>query len=149
MGKANYSFLDHDNEGSGVGVNIVDLTAANINTVLAGVEALRIALENVTIGTLRQISVVGQSDIFAGGIPADGNAQRETKWLVSGVDSEGFSTTLEIPTAQLSLLPAGSGVLDISTGAGLALKSALEAIWVSRQGNAVTVNRVIHVGRNI
>lgn len=149
MGKVNYSFIDHDNEGSGVGLSIVDVTSVNINTVLAGVEALRIALENVTIGTLRQVAVTGTTDVFSGVIPSDGYAQRETKWLVSGVDSGGFTTTIEIPTAQLSLLPAGSGILDISTGPGLALAQALNAIWVSAHGDPVTTSRVIHVGRNI
>lgn len=149
MGKANYTFIDHDSEGSSVSLQVPDLTAANINTILAQIDALRIALENVTIGTLRQVQVVGATDIFSGVAPADGNAQRETKWLVQGVDSSGFAVSMEIPTAQLTLLPTGSGILDLSAGAGLALKQALDAIWLSRHGDPVTVSRVVHVGRNI
>lgn len=148
MGKANYTFIDHDSEGSSVSLQVPDLTAANINTILAQIDALRVALENVTIGTLRQVQVVGSTDIFSGVAPADGNAQRETKWLVQGIDSLGFAVSMEIPTAQLTLLPSGSGILDLSAGPGLALKQALDAIWLSRHGDPVTVSRVIHVGRN-
>lgn len=149
MGKANYTFIDHDSEGSSVSLSIPDLNATNINTILTAVTTLQTALENVTLGTLRQIQVIGQTDVFSGVAPADGNAQRETKWLVQGVDSSGFGVSMEIPTAMLSLLPTGSGILDLSAGAGLALKQALDAIWLSRHGDPVTVSRVIHVGRNI
>lgn len=149
MGKANFSFIDHDSEGSGVGVRTADLTAGNIAVTLANIATFQTALAGITTGTITKLDVLAETTEFGGAAPVDGYSQRETKWLVSGVDSAGFSTTLEIPTADLSLLPSGSGVLDLTAGAGLAFKNALEAIWVSRQGNAVTVNRVVHVGRNI
>lgn len=149
MGKYNLTYVDHDNESSGVGVNTVDLNAGNITALLALFDTLQTAIEGVVIGTLRQESVSAIVTDIAGVIPANGFAQRETKWLVSGVDSAGLPATLEIPTADLSLLPGGTGVLDLSAGAGLALKNALDAVWRSRNGLAVTTSRVIHVGRNI
>jgi len=149
MGKLNLTYIDHDSESSTVGVRTVDLTAANITAQLALQATLQSAIDGIANGALKTRSVLAETEDFAASPPASGFTQRETKWLVSGVDSAGFSTTLEIPCADLALLPAGSGVLDISAGAGLAFADALEAVWISAQGNPVTVNSVVHVGRNI
>lgn len=149
MGSYNLTFIDHDSETSTFGLRIVDLSAGNIAAILALLATLRAAVEAVVLGTLRKEETSAITDEIAGVAPANGFAQRETKWLCSGVDSTGISATLEIPTADLDLLPAGSGVLDLSTGVGLDLADALNAVWRSRAGNAVTVSRIIHVGRNI
>jgi len=149
MGKVNWSFIDHDAEASSVGMGIPDLGVGNIAAQLTLVDAVETALLAVTIGELQSKSVIATTEDFAVTPPADGYSQRETKWLVSGVDTEGNNASMEIPCANLDLLPSGSGVLDLSAGAGLALKSALDDVWTSRQGNLVTVARVIHVGRNI
>lgn len=149
MGKWNYSIIDHDSEASSVGVNIVDLNAGNIAATLVQVAALKDAVDAVIIGTPRQEQVIATTADIAGVAPADGFAQRETKWLVTGTDTQGLTSTLEIPCANLDLLAGGTKNLDISAGVGLALKTALDAVWISRAGNAVTVSRVIHVGRNL
>jgi hypothetical protein len=149
MGKYNLTFIDHDSEGSSVGVNIADLNAGNIAAALTELAALRDAIEAVVIGTLRQEQVIALTTDIAGVAPANGWAQRETKWLVSGVDTQGLSSTIEIPTANLTLLTGGSKTLDISAGVGLALATALNSRWISRAGNAVTVSRIVHVGRNL
>lgn len=149
MGKVNWSFIDHDSEASGVGMGLVDLTAGNITAQLALVDAVEAAILAIVTGELQSKAVVAVTEDFAVTPPADGYAQRETKWLVSGVDSAGNNASMEIPTANLSLLPSGSGVLDLSADEGLDLKTALDAAWRSKQGNLVTVSRVIHVGRNI
>lgn len=149
MGSYNLTFIDHDSETSTFGLRIPDLNAGNIAAQLALLATLRAAVEAVVIGTLRKEETSAITDEIAGVAPADGFAQRETKWLVSGVDSTGISATLEIPTADLDLLPSGSGTLDLTAGVGLALANALNAVWRSRAGNVVTVSRIIHVGRNI
>jgi hypothetical protein len=150
MGKANWSTIDHDGEGSSIGVRTADLNAGNIATALANIATLQTALQAVTLVGFTKLDVLAQTTTIGDPQPsADGNAQRETKFLVSGTDTAGFSTTIEIPGADLTLLPTGSATLDLSAGAGLALKNALQAVWVSKQGNAVTVNRVMHVSRNI
>lgn len=149
MGSYSLTFIDHDTESSTFGVRIPDLNAGNIAAQLALLATLRAAIEALVLGTLRKEETSALVDDIAGVAPADGFAQRETKWLVSGVDSIGLAATVEIPTADLAQLPGGSGVLDISAGNGLALANALNAVWRSRAGNAVTVSRIIHVGRNI
>lgn len=149
MGKYNLTYIDHDNESSSVGVTIVDLNAGNIAATLALLVTLETAIDGIIDGVKSKEQVIAVTTDFSAVAPADGFVQRETKWLVTGVDSAGFNTSLELPCADLSLLPSGSGVLDISAGAGLAFVNALEAVWISKQGNAVTVNQVYHVGRNI
>lgn len=149
MGKYNLSVADFGNESSTIGVNWVDLTAANMTAQLALLATLRAALEAVMIGTPRKETIIATTADIGGALTTDPFAQRETKWLVSGIDSAGLSATLEIPTADLAALSGGSGALDITAGVGLALANALEAGWRSRAGNLVTVSNIIHVGRNI
>lgn len=150
MGKYNLSFIDHDSESSGFGIHTVNLTAGNFAATTALMTALRTAVEAVVMGTLRSETIVAVTDEIPGVAPASAWAQRETKWLVSGVDGAGFTSTIEIPTADLTLLAGGTGTLDITAGAGLALADALNDVWMSpRSSSAVTVQRIIHVGRNI
>lgn len=149
MGKFNLTFMDHDSESSGCGVPIVDLDAANIAAQLALLVTLEAAIDDVVRGTKTKRQIIAETEDLGGVAPASGDAQREDKWLVAGVDALGNNCSLEIPTALRTLLPAGSGVLDISAGEGLALKNALDAVWISKHGSAVTVSRVTSVSRNI
>ena len=116
---------------------------------LALIATLQAAIEAIVIGNLDRTVVSAVTTDLGAVPPASGTAQRETKWLVSGSDTVGLNCSIEIPTADLTLLPSGSGVLNLAAGTGLALKNALDAVWVSKIGNPVTVGRVIHVGRNI
>lgn len=150
MGKHNLTFIDHDSESSSCGINMVNLTAGNIAAQLALLATLRAAIEGVSLGTLRSEQVIAVTDDIPGVAPANAFAQRETKWLVRGVDGAGFVSTIEIPCADLALLSGGTGQMDIAAGAGLALVNALNAVWMSpRSGTAVDVEAVYHVGRNI
>lgn len=150
MGKHNLTFVDHDSESSGVGIGMINLTAGNIAAQLALLATLRTAIEGVSLGTLRSEQVIAVTDDIPGVAPANAFAQREIKWLVRGVDGVGFVSTLEIPCADLALLSGGTGQMDISAGAGLALVNALNAVWMSaRSGTAVDVEAIFHVGRNI
>jgi len=150
MGKYNLSFIDHDSEAAGFGLHMVNLTAGNITAQLALLATLRAAVEAVVVGTLRSEQVIAVTDDIPGVAPASAWAQRETKWLVRGVDGVGFASTIEIPTADLTLLSGGTGVLDITAGVGQDLADALNAVWMSpRSASAVTVERIIHVGRNL
>lgn len=150
MGKYNLGFVDHDGEAAGFGLHMVNLTAGNIAAQLALLATLQAAVEGVVIGTLRSEQVIAVTDDIPGVLPASPWAQRETKWLVSGVDGVGFKSTIEIPTADLTLLSGGTGTLDITAGAGLALANALNAVWMSpRSASAVAVEQIVHVGRNL
>jgi hypothetical protein len=58
---------------------------------------------------------------------------------------------MEIPTADILLwgIPAGSEDVDLSTPAVATLVTELEAHVISDQGNAITVQRGMKVGRNL
>jgi len=109
------------------------------------------AIDGVSIGTLRESILTNaiQKDVGSSAIPANKFAQRELKWLCKYTDN----TTLdrfrfEVPCADASLLGTSTDFLDLSAGAGLALKTAFQAIARSKNGNAVTLNSVELVGRN-
>lgn len=142
--------LDYGSEPTRFGFNIVQITSANIVAQLALVDALIAAVDNATLYSwvgntvqARDVAVTLKASVV--------NAQRESKWRVTYTDDvqpEG-NGSFEIGMADLALLIAGTGKMDISAGAGLALVGAIEAVVVSRLGNAVTVADIIHVGRNI
>jgi len=137
---------DSSNEVSSTKWNVGDLTVLTLGAALTQMGALETATDNVTIGAIAS-SAFGDSDSRAYVRPSDAQAQRGIKWTVSWEDAVTFSKgTNTIPTANLDLLPMVGGVrvedLDLSAGAGAALKAAIEALCKSPAGNALTVLRV-------
>lgn len=150
MGKWNFQIVDFDDEKSSVGVNMVNLTAGNFAAQSAFIAALRSAVEDIILGTPRREQLIAVTDEIAGVLPVNAFAQRETKWLVEGVDGSGFISTLEIPTANLGVTGFSGGQLAIASTLGAALKAALDDVWMSpRSGSAITTQAIYHVGRNI
>lgn len=142
--------LDYGGEATRFGFNIVQMTAANFDAQITLVDNMVTAVDNVVLGQFDGRSVNAQ-DIAVGPKATVVNAQREAKWRVTFTDDvqvEG-NGSFEIGMPDLSLLVPGSGLMDITGGAGAALVTAIEAGVVSRLGNAVTVTKVVHVGRNI
>lgn len=167
--RAHVFIKDHNEEGSGTSFLMEDVTDANYNGVMGDLETLRTVIDGVTRGVVR---LYGWSQDFFGiaSTPANPDAQRETKWLVSYRDTteyldelqtirnSGFQKvfSLEIPTADLSLLRPNSDELDITTpgSPGLALVTAIEAYIrspynVEAFAPTIEVINVRHVGRNI
>ena len=144
------SLRDSSNELGKTEWNIGDLTALTLAGALTQMGALKTAVDNVTLGTLAS-ERWGDNDIISNTIPTAGTAQRGVKWNVLIEDNTThLKTTNYIPTADLSLLPAAPGGgkledLDISTGVGAALKSAIEAlVKYPGTGNGVTVLRIYY-----
>lgn len=81
--------------------------------------------------------------------PADEEANRGNKWLLRFQDStNGKIFTHEIGTADNSLLATPSDdYLDLTAGAGLALKTALDAVYQSPYSNAGVLISVQQVNR--
>jgi hypothetical protein len=148
-GKASWSYVDYDMEVGTVSVNCVGLTAENFDAQETLRAALHTALTGVTLGSLFKYEK-GNQTLASKSQPGDENAQRESKWLVMFEDNVTFKQySFEIPCADLSLLKAEGKEMDISAGAGASLVSAIEAYVLSVSGNSVTVQRVVHVGRNV
>jgi len=142
--------LDYGSEPTRLGFNTLQITSGNIVAQLALIATLQGAIDNVANG-LFDGKTVQAEDVPVGPKATDVNAQRESKWRVSFTDdvTPVGNGSFEIGMADLTLLVAGSGLMDVSGGAGAALVTAIEAVVLSRLENAVTVTDIIHVGRNI
>lgn len=147
--KLQLSYKDHDREIGSVGFRGIEFTAANFDAQNTLQDAVIAAVAGLTLGVLEvETRQATRSDNNALP-PADPFAQRETKFLVKGRDSGGASVTFELPCADLSELTLNENKVDLTAGAGLALKTALEAYAISKAELAVTIDEVLHVGRNI
>lgn len=142
--------VDYSNEATRFGFAMLQLTAANYDAQVALLTALQGAVDNVVLG-LFDGKTLTAVNVAVGPKATDVNAQREAKWRVTYTDDvqpEGDGS-FEIGMPDLSLLVAGTGLMDIAAGAGAALVTAIENAVVSRLGNAVSVTEIVHVGRNI
>jgi hypothetical protein len=136
--------IDHGAEKSTVSVWCADNVLDGAITAFVG------AIDGVSIGTLDTavLALTVDKDAGSQAPPASKLAQREIKWLARYTDNVlGTSYRFEIPCADLNLL-GSSDMLDLTAGAGLALKNAFESAAKSKFGNAVTLQSVEFVGRN-
>lgn len=150
--KLTLSYIDHDGETSSVTALGADATAGTFAALNTAFDDLRDAIDAVTLLTRTKDERAMSVTESAANLPANGFAQREIKWLVSFTDNVNpvGDGSFEIPGADLSLLVAGSD--EMNTGAGTPgeeLVNQLELTRKSRLGNAITVSKIVHVGRNI
>jgi len=151
MGKLIVTFKDYGGEVSTATFPGSDLTEANITDELSQMTAIVTALGDVALGKITKIqrvaSVSPQEDVPA----ALFSAQRETKWLVRYHDANTFEKgTLEVPCADLTKLDsADRGRADLTDSDVAAFVTALEAYMVGPGGNAIEVDEIVHVGRNL
>jgi len=118
--------------------------ATNITTLAGSVAAICLGL---TVHQQTEINVFDQARVPA----SDPLAQRENKWLGRYHDAtNGQKFSVSWPTADVSLHMTNSEFLDLSAGAGAALKAAFEAIVVSPNdsSHATILDSVQFVGRN-
>jgi hypothetical protein len=132
-------------------VAITTLTAGNLTAQLALITALENGLEGICIGNPAKSEVVLARTVISEAPASDPLAQREIKWLIryhGATLNEKFQITLG--TADLSQLTGGSEFLDLTGGAGAALKTAWEAIVKSPGDGAesTVLDSVQFVGRN-
>jgi len=148
------TYVDWEGEGSAVKVPGLTISAANHDAQVALMATLKSAVNAVTECELVNERRVAYDARTSGAARASAkSAQRERKWLVRMTEATDYrKLTLEIPGADLSLLDDGdtAGKLDITTALapGTALKDAIEAYYKSDRGYGVTVDEIVHVGRN-
>ena len=131
-------------------VHVTTITGANLSTVNTNIAALAAAIANLIKGNLGKSSTIANSTAGAGAGPSTvPEAQRENKYLVRYHDSAGRKFKCEIPTCDLSLLPAASEFLTLTDTYPAAFKTAFEAVVVSPvdDASAVTVDSIQFVGR--
>lgn len=155
LGEVNIIVRDYDKETSGISVRTPEIDSVNIDDYITPatgyIDVLVAAINAVVIGTLERSMLTVDKRVIATALPTDKNAQRETKALVGIHDSvTGERYVFTIPAVDLTLLPATrSGEFDLTTGAWATLKAALEASYVTKDGNLMVVDYAKHVGRNI
>lgn len=148
------SVRDFDSEKGSVSFYGTAITAANHDAQVVLSDALKAAIDGVIVGAIAEDSY-GNREVLTDSAPADEWAQRETCWLLTLYDSTEKKRSKQLlPTADLDLLneaetdPNLRKALPLGSGAGAALKAAVEAFALSPWGNAVTLESVVHVGRN-
>lgn len=144
MGRVNLNFVDRDNEKASMSLHITDMTAATFTAQNTAIDSLITAIDGVTLLPLTKDSRIAVETGFAPALPAGVYAQRGIKWLCRAVDPVGNAVTFHIPGADLSLLSTGES-LDLTAGAGLALKTAVEAVVRSNDGEAIVLQEVVYI----
>lgn len=132
-------------------IRINDLNAGNLAAQITLLGNLLAAFQTMSLGLLAHETIVLSDTFSNAGFAAEKAAQRETKWLVSMEDNTTHRIeTFTIPCADTSLLPDNhSELIDLSAGAGLALKTAVEAVYRTIGGNTATIVSCKYVGRNL
>jgi len=138
-------------ETTTIALPVTTLNAGNYAAKSALIAALVTALEGITIGNPIKSETVILRDIISAAAASDPLAQRENKFLLRyhGVTlHQKFQAS--IGTADLTQLMTHSEFIDLTSGAGAALKSAFEAIVQSPDdaAEAVVLDSVQFVGRN-
>jgi hypothetical protein len=160
---ASFTIEDYDFEKSKTGVNIGPLTVTNFTAKRAAIDDYKAAIPGIILGEIRQSNI---NETFAeSSTPVtDTSAQREAKWLVTlrdvtqffdvgnTINNPGFGDlfSVEVPTADLSLLADNADTLVLTDTAVAAFITALEAVANSPTGgNECEVVSIRHVGRNL
>jgi len=155
MGKHVFTLADYDGETSTVTIPSPDLTDVNIVDELANAIDFQTALDNVSLGLITRRTTVAKISPQAVGRAADPAAQREAKALVRYHDGTTFEKfSMEIPAPDPDTMNVSHRKLYYVPGSGdndanwTALVGEIEA-HVAPNGNAVVVDEIIHVGRNL
>lgn len=148
--KVTYSGKDYGGESTRTGMFLPDVTGANFAAVDASVTAMQTAIEGVSLIDFDGIQWLARAQLIGGNAPLPA-AQRELKWLVRYTDPTNAigNGSFEIGGADTALLAVGTDFMNLAAGAGLALKTAIEANLVSRLGNSIVMDSAQLVGRTI
>jgi len=125
------------------------LTAGNIVAQEGLASSLWSAALDITLGSESATKILATSTQSAV-VNTNPLAQRENKWLVRYHDTAGTRFTVEIPTADLSLLDTGTEFLNLADGGPIAaFVTAFEAYAKSPDDPTltVTVDSIQFVGR--
>lgn len=144
--RVNLTYLDFLGKTAQVGFHVTQLVAGNFTAEMGLIDDLVSAIDGVSLLNLQKDQRLASEDKFAVSNPSDTAALKGLRWLVRMVDSNGNAVTVQIPGADNTLMGTG-GFLDITAGVGLALKSAIEAVVKSNDGEAVTVKEVIYLDK--
>jgi len=132
-------------------VPITTLTPGNVAATATLCGNLSAAIAGLTLGNFLKNELVYSRSVVGSGPASSLLAQRENKFLLRYHDATtNQKFQVSIGTADLTQLMANSEFVDLTAGAGLALKTAFEAVVVSpdNSSNTVVLDSVQFVGRN-
>ena len=156
-------FLDYSNEPSTSGIHVGAVTAVSLPGLLSDIADYIAAVDAITLGTIRDDTLIAYSTNRSSVPPTDVNAQRERKWLVRYVDTLpffddpvnaipnagfGLGFTFTIPTADIAnanLLP-NTDLADLTDVQIAAFVAAFEVLARSPYGGTVEVISMEAVG---
>lgn len=161
--RAGLTIIDYDGEISKVGYGIPPATAGNIATILNDANQMRLAIQGMILGRVQSMYGQMYNQKLTQARPTNVNAQRERKWLVRYYDSTEFLDitaavlnpnyleidSIEIPTANLALLSAGSDRADPTHPDVIAFVEEFEDSARTKFGTRLKVIEIIAVGRNL
>lgn len=138
--------LDRDGEAATLSLRGVTLTAGNIVAEIAKMAAVRAAVEAVSLLVTSKETVAAVENGYNPTLPTHAFAERGIKFLVRGSDTLGNPQSFHISGAAKDLAGLMDGEnVDLLSTEGAALKSALDAFWVSNAGLAVTVQEIVYI----
>jgi len=147
------TYIDYDGEKSPAKFVGPSPVQAGFDTWESQLAALKNAIADITLGNLHKEVRSSFVDVVSNDLPTSEIAQRESKWLVTyRANTSEKLFRVEIPCADLvgHLLPA-SKEADLTEADMAAFVSAFETFVRSPDNGteAVTVMRIVNVGRNI
>jgi hypothetical protein len=145
------SWADYDNEIGRSKFHTTTLTAGNFAAQAGLRAALHAAIAGIVNGVLVTVTY-GNEDAPNVGPAAAPGTQRESKWLVQYHDGTTMKKyKIELPGADTAVLdPNDRAHAKIGdAGAVDAFVTAFEAYAVSEVGNAVVIDEITLVGRNL
>ncbi len=110
------------------------------------------AIDALILGTVSRRILQLETQNVSAVLPASPSAQRERKMVLfmsDNVTGDTFKHEIGTPDATLLGLAAGSDVIDLAAPLVATLVSEIEAHVLSKNGNAVTVNKAVLAGRNL
>jgi hypothetical protein len=147
------SYLDASaDRATSTQIAITTLTAGNVAAQAALIATLEAAQLALLLGTESQTDLDFARVKTGASRPSSTLAQRENKFLVRYHDATTFQKfRVELPCADLSLLPAGSDFLVITAGLPATYVTAFEAVAKSPADptHSVIVDSIEYVGRNL
>ena len=148
--EAIYTIRDHSDERSTVKFSIADLDETSWVATTAALAVLRTAMEALTLGSVAARTLVASRDVLNDVRPASPYAQVELGLRLHYQDNvTGKKYFLTIPAPDLSIVAqTGSDQIDLEEVTVAALVTAIEAVAVSPDGNPITIERGVIVGRN-
>lgn len=153
-GKVTIGIIDNSEEVSSTGLHTPVLNAGNIatyldNTLGGALGDYRLAVSALSLGNITKATVVAQTFPEADqSPPADTNAQRERKALVTYQDTvTGKKYTTSIPAFNMAGVSTGSDAIDLSNPLWAAFVLVVESNYQSELGNSIVVLSAKHVGR--